>query len=184
MIDQTTAWTLELTTAEWQELLTSSVRKIDLSEWSMLEVIVDAPFLAWKASMHARRDHDAVLLNGCALKPSGLKDILIDCDKAVELSYMDVKGKLGDLSYSLIKDAEIINFEGCDKLEGAIEDLSKQPWAPKLEVLGLPPKVMGKLEQLVGFKGLTKLLMRDCKDVEGAHDVMCDVVAPRTLRTV
>ena len=168
MIDDTTAWTLELTTAEWQELLTSSVRKIDLSEWSMLEVIVDAPFLAWKASMHARRDHDAVLLNGCALKPSGLKDILLDCGAAVDLSYMDVKGKLGDLSYSLIKDAEIINFEGCDKLEGAIEDLSKQPWAPKLKTVGLPPKAKGDVKELVVFKAATKVLMDGCKGVTGA----------------
>ena len=182
MIDDTTAWTLELTTAEWQELLTISVRKIDLSEWSMLEVIVDAQFLAWKASMHAQHGRDAVLLNGCALKPSGLKDILIDCDKTVELSYLDVNGKLGDLL--LMKDAEIINFQGCEELEGAIKDLSEQPWASKVKVLGLPPRVMGKLEDMVRCKGLTKLLMRDCKDVEGAHDVMCDVVAPRTLRTV
>ena len=166
MIDQTTAWTLELTTAEWQELLTSSVRKIDLSEWSMLEVIVDAQFLAWKASMHARRDHDAVLLNGCALKPSGLKDILIDCDKAVELSYMDVKGKLGDLS--LMKDAEIINFQGCEELEGAIEDLSNQPWAPKLKTVGLPPKAKGDVKELVVFKAATKVLMDGCKGVTGA----------------
>ena len=83
-----------------------------------------------------------------------------------------------------MKDAEIVNLQGCAGVEGAIEDLSEQPWAPKLEVLGLPPKVMGKLEEIVRFKGLTMLLMRDCKDVEGAHDVMCDVVAPRTLRTV
>ena len=83
-----------------------------------------------------------------------------------------------------MKDADAINFQGCAGIVGAIEDLSKQPWAPKLEVLGLPPKVMGSLEDMVRFKGLTMLLMRDCKDVKGAHDVMCDVVAPRTLRTV
>ena len=83
-----------------------------------------------------------------------------------------------------MKDADAINFQGCAGVKGYLEDLSKQPWAPKLKVLGLPPKVMGSLEQLVGFKGLTMLLMRDCEDVEGAHDVMCDVVAPRTLRTV
>ena len=81
-------------------------------------------------------------------------------------------------------DVEMINFQGCEELEGAIEDLSKQPWAPKVKALGLPPKVVGNLEDMVRFKGLTMLLMRDCKDVEGAHDVMCDVVAPRTLRTV
>ena len=81
-------------------------------------------------------------------------------------------------------DAEMINFQGCEELKGAIEDLSKQAWAPKLEVLGLPPKVVGNLKDMVRFKGLTQLLMHDCKDVEGAHYVMCDVVAPRTLRTV
>ena len=84
-----------------------------------------------------------------------------------------------------MKDAEIINLQGCAGVEGAIEDLSEQPWASKLEVVGLPPKVMGSLEDMVRFKGLTMLLMRGCKDVEGAYcDVMCDVVTPRTLRTV
>ena len=83
-----------------------------------------------------------------------------------------------------MKDADAINFQGCAGVKGYLEDLSKQPWAPKLEVLGLPPKVYGYLEDMVRFKGLTKLLMHDCKDVEGAHDVMCDDVAPRTLRTV
>ena len=83
-----------------------------------------------------------------------------------------------------MKDADAINFQGCAGIVGAIEDLSKQPCAPKVKVLGLPPKVMGSLEDMVRFKGLTMLLMRGCKDVEGAHDVMCDVVAPRTLRTV
>ena len=166
VIDKTTTWTLKGTVAEWEELLSSGVSKIDVSEWSMLQVVVDAPFLAWKASMCAQHGPGAVLLNGCTLDPDGLRDILVDCGKTAKLTSMDIKGALSDLS--VMEDAEMINFEGCELVDGAIEDVSKQAWAPKVTTLGLPPKVKGNLEELVRFKALTRLLMRDCEDVEGA----------------
>ena len=167
VIDTTTTWTLTLTPTEWEELLSSGVRKIDVSEWSMLQVVVDAPFLAWKASMCAQHGPGAVLLNGCTLDPDGLRDILVDCGKTAELTNMDIKGALSDLS--VMEDhADIINFQGCELVEGAIEDVSKQAWAPKVTTLGLPPKVKGNLEELVRFKALTRLLMRGCEGVEGA----------------
>ena len=52
VIDTTTPWTLKLTVAEWEELLSSGVCKIDVAEWSMLQVVVDAPFLAWLSLIH------------------------------------------------------------------------------------------------------------------------------------
>ena len=42
VIDKTTTWTLKLTVAEWEELLSSGVRKIDVAKWSTLEIVVDS----------------------------------------------------------------------------------------------------------------------------------------------
>ena len=61
-----------------------------------------------------------------------------------------------------------LDFQGCEELEGAIEDLSKQAWAPKLKTVGLPPKAKGDVKELVVFKAATKVLMDGCKGVTGA----------------